>query len=160
MSAPGRGIYGPHQYRQYIQSAEWRAVRERYWASKLPKNCFVCDGPRVKGMHLHHRTYKNLGAERLMDLVPVCPRCHDFIHELAHDPYWKKRGGLWAATKEAQRRMHPAKMRTPGKTQRGPGGGPAEQALIAQRPKHRQANRKLGPPRLKAGDLDGDELLS
>lgn len=138
MSSPGRAKYGPHQYRDYIQSAEWRAVRERYWASKLPKNCFVCDGTRVPGMHLHHRTYKNLGAERLMDLVPVCPRCHAFIHELSRDPFWKTHGGLWAATKEAQRRMHPSKMRTPGKTQRGPAGGAAEQELAGRRPKRRR----------------------
>lgn len=120
MSAPGRAKYGPAQYRAYIQSAEWRAVRARYWDSKLPKNCFVCDSPRVPGMHLHHRTYKNLGAERLMDLVPVCPDCHAFVHDLYRDPYWKQHGGLWAATQEARRRIHPTNRRAPGKMQRGP----------------------------------------
>lgn len=120
MSSPGRRIYSRAQYGTYIQSAEWRAVRERYWASKMPKNCFVCDAPRSPGMHLHHRTYKNLGAERLMDLVPVCPDCHDFIHQLASHKFWKTHGGLWSATEEAKRRRHPKKGRAPGRQQRGP----------------------------------------
>lgn len=120
MSAAGRAKYGPNQYRAYIQSAEWRAVRERYWSSKLSKNCFVCDSPRVPGMYLHHRTYKNLGAERLMDLVPVCPDCHAFIYALHSDTFWKRHGGFWAATKEARRRIHPTNRRAPGKMQLGP----------------------------------------
>jgi predicted HNH restriction endonuclease len=55
-------------------------------------------------MHLHHRTYKNLGNERLNDLVPLCPDCHDRVHALHRsDPRWK-RAGLWAATKAARKR--------------------------------------------------------
>jgi predicted HNH restriction endonuclease len=54
-------------------------------------------------MHLHHRTYKNLGVERLMDLVPVCPDCHELIHAIfdADRPRWE-REGLWYATKKAR----------------------------------------------------------
>lgn len=144
MSAPGRGKYGPSQYRQYIQSAEWRATRERYWSSKLPSDCYVCDRPRVPGMHLHHRTYKNLGAERLMDLVPVCPDCHSFVHQLSREPFWKSRGGLWAATKEARRRAHPTKGRTPGRMQRGP-----ESEALTRAARSLSTSRSVGqgPPR-------------
>lgn len=124
MSAPGRAEYGPSQCGAYIQSAEWRATRERYWSSKLPHNCYVCDKPRVAGMHLHHRTYKNLGNERLMDLVAVCPECHSFVHQLSRETYWKNHGGLWAATKEARRRAHPTRRRSVGKIQRGPESDP------------------------------------
>jgi hypothetical protein len=98
MSAPGRRTVQPWEYNTYIQSPEWRAVRERYWTSKLPKRCWVCDTPRRPGFHLHHRTYKNLGAERLMDLVPVCSDCHQEIHRRCPD-----NRGLWGATKAVKR---------------------------------------------------------
>lgn len=102
MGIPGRATVSRHEYRYYINSPAWRQVRDRYWASKLPKSCYVCDAPRRPGMHLHHRTYKNLGAERLMDLVPVCPTCHDHIHELHKTVPAASRNGLWGATKYAR----------------------------------------------------------
>lgn len=92
-------------YRSYIQSKEWRAKREAYWNSKLPKDCYVCGAERTKGFHLHHRTYKNLGSERLMDLVPVCPLCHELIHEIHRNTPGMKRKGLWYATKEARKKV-------------------------------------------------------
>ena len=57
-------------YAEYIQSEAWQEVRRRFWASKLPKECYCCgqeDGPK----DLHHRTYKNLGNETLGTLCPV-----------------------------------------------------------------------------------------
>lgn len=91
------------EYRSYINSPSWRSVRERFWASGLPKSCYCCGTPRHPGMHLHHRTYKNLGNERLMDLVPLCKPCHDEVHRLHRtDPRWKRRG-LWYATKHVRK---------------------------------------------------------
>lgn len=102
MAAPGKGTVTREGYRAYIQSPEWRAVRQRYFASKMPQGCFICAAPGKPGMHLHHRTYKNLGNERLMDLVPVCPECHELIHAIhKSDPKWKVIG-LWAATTKAK----------------------------------------------------------
>lgn len=102
MSAPGKGTVTRAGYRDYIQSPEWRAMRQRYFASKMPQDCFICATPRKPGMHLHHRTYKNLGAERLMDLVPVCPDCHELIHAIfKSDKKWQTIG-LWAATTKAK----------------------------------------------------------
>lgn len=104
MGVPGKRTVDRWDYRAYIQSPEWRAKRDQYWSSQMPKNCYVCDAPRSKGMHLHHRTYKNLGAERLMDLVPVCAGCHEAVHEIYAQPRFQ-RAGLWFATKEARRRL-------------------------------------------------------
>ena len=64
-----------------MQSRAWRAKRKKYWASKYPKNCYVCGKARHPGMHLHHTTYIRLGKERLSDLVPVCEPCHKYIHD-------------------------------------------------------------------------------
>lgn len=99
MGAPGRATVSAAGYREYIRSPQWRAVRQRFIASKLPKVCAACGKPWGHGDHLHHRTYKNLGNERLMDLVPLCPGCHRRVHDLYDaDPRWRRRG-LWYATK-------------------------------------------------------------
>lgn len=107
MSAPGKATVTASGYRAYIQSAQWRTTRQRYWKSKLPKECYVCDAPRSPGMHLHHRTYKNLGNERLMDLVPVCPKCHEVVHEIARREFGGHTTNLWKATTKARRRYNP-----------------------------------------------------
>lgn len=40
-------------------------------------------------MNLHHKTYEHLGDEPDRDLVPLCPVCHDLVHQI-HDltPSW------------------------------------------------------------------------
>lgn len=107
MGTPGNRTVSRAEYRDYIQSPAWRATRQRYFTSRMPQACYVCGTPRKPGMHLHHRTYKNLGAERLMDLVPVCPGCHELIHAIfdADRPRWE-REGLWYATKKARTIVH------------------------------------------------------
>lgn len=107
MGVPGKRTVSRMDYRAYIASPEWQATRQRYWNSKLPKECWVCDAPRSPGMHLHHRTYKNLGNERLMDLVPVCAACHKVIHQIAKTQYGGNTSNLWKATTAARRRLNP-----------------------------------------------------
>lgn len=103
MVTPGKAVVSRAGYASYIQSPEWRRVRQRYWDSNLPDECYCCGIPRHPGMHLHHRTYKNLGAERLMDLVPVCQPCHEEIHRLYRsDAKWRRKG-LWFVTKHVRR---------------------------------------------------------
>lgn len=98
---PGRATVDRSGYQTYIRSPAWRRVRQRFIASKLPKVCHGCGEDWGTGDHLHHRTYKNLGNERLIDLVPLCAPCHDAVHELYDsDPKWR-RWGLWHTTKVA-----------------------------------------------------------
>jgi hypothetical protein len=88
--APGRDAY-----LQYLRSDAWRRVKLRYLASNLPKCCYVCQAPWRDGFHFHHKTYKNLGNERLMDIGPLCPECHAALH-------WGqrvRRMNLWAVSK-------------------------------------------------------------
>lgn len=103
MGAPGRRTVNRADYAAYIRSPEWAAVRRKYWASKMPKACYICGGTD-RPMDLHHRTYKNLGRERLMDLVPVHPGCHKRIHEV-HGKRTNQRQGLWKSTKVAHRQQ-------------------------------------------------------
>lgn len=94
-------------YSTYIKSPEWAKVRRRYWSSKLPKCCYIC-GSFKRPMQLHHRTYKNLGRERLTDLVPVHAKCHRLIHAL-HDHRDNHKQSLWASTKKARDLYGPKK---------------------------------------------------
>lgn len=95
MSAP----YTHQSYSEYISGAEWMEVRKRYWESDLPQECYVCKKPRDEKFHMHHRTYRNFGREELDDIVPVCARCHRFIHSI-YEFFLKTRSkaDLWKST--------------------------------------------------------------
>lgn len=65
-------------YFKYIKSPEWKKKRKQVLAVYKNPNCVVCSR---KGVHIHHRTYKRLGGERLNDLIPLCPSCHRLFHK-------------------------------------------------------------------------------
>ena len=73
---------GLENYAAYIKSAHWISTRERYWRDPdTLKECGLC---RVQDnrLALHHKTYENIGAEPLSDLVPLCDKCHQLVHAL------------------------------------------------------------------------------
>ena len=102
MGVKGNRTVDRKDYKKYIRSPEWRAKKAKYWASNAPKECYIC-GRTNRPMDLHHRTYKNLGNERLMDLVPVHRSCHDKIHE-EHD--LNPTRGIWYSTKRARKKHY------------------------------------------------------
>ena len=101
-----RRTVSPAGYAEYIRSPEWAAVKARYRASRLPQECYCCAG---RSEHFHHRTYKNLGAEYLRDIVPLCKDCHWCVHEIARGLHVKDAHGrhLWGATNVVRRERHP-----------------------------------------------------
>lgn len=64
-------------YRDYLRSAHWRALKARYRESGRPQDCYLCG--EKKGLALHHLTYDRLGCEFLTDLVPLCRPCHTMV---------------------------------------------------------------------------------
>lgn len=64
-------------YQDYLQSNFWKAAKERYRTSDLPKHCLNCCNNYYE---LHHRSYARLGKERPTDLIPLCRECHQAIH--------------------------------------------------------------------------------
>ena len=66
-------------YNDYLRSEHWQDVKKRYRQSRYPWVCFCC-GASDRPLDLHHRSYKRLGQERLMDLLPLCRECHDAVH--------------------------------------------------------------------------------
>lgn len=66
-------------YLAYLQSAEWQAKREQAFKSKGRK-CKACGCE--DNLHVHHISYKNLGCERLKELVVLCEACHRLVHQI------------------------------------------------------------------------------
>ncbi len=97
-------------YHQYIHSEAWRETKKRFYKSKLVKRselgqpfCFSCKRFDLP-LDVHHKTYKTLGKERLMDLALLCRECHDLVHAL-HKIYPKY--GLWdASNRIIRKRAH------------------------------------------------------
>ncbi len=69
------------EYRAYLQSPEWRALRVQVF-DRCEGICEVCeDSP---AMEVHHLTYARIGKEELRDLLGVCELCHELIHGERH----------------------------------------------------------------------------
>lgn len=93
---------GYQDYRKYLNSSHWKSVKVKLLRSKLVQRdsnglpvCEACGAN--KKLHVHHRTYKTIGKERIMDLALVCELCHMYIHQ-----YSQEKGlNLWTATKRA-----------------------------------------------------------
>lgn len=75
---------------KYLESPHWKEKRK----SLLDRDGDLC----VCGKHaiyVHHKTYENLGAEPLSDLVALCRNCHDGYHgrlPARSEFFWHMRG--------------------------------------------------------------------
>lgn len=69
------------EYREYLRSPTWRAIKDAYWATAIPKTCYGCGtGPPLD---LHHKTYTRVGGkESIDDFLLLCRSCHDWVHKL------------------------------------------------------------------------------
>src|SRR5438874_1611898 len=96
---------GFSSYEEYLQSPHWQDLKRRYYASKLSKKCFVCKKKPIIPS-FHHRTYKRLGKERLMDIVLTCKECHQLIHKVFSFKFAQNPGrtDLWKITKLVSRK--------------------------------------------------------
>ena len=57
----------------YLASKWWAETRQRAFVH-FGSRCAGCNTPF--GLQGHHRTYDNLGDEKLGDVVPFCGSCH------------------------------------------------------------------------------------
>lgn len=69
---------GFNNYKEYLNSKYWREAKKRYNKAKFPNRCLSgCSGR----YELHHRSYVRLGRELPTDLVPLCRKCHEKVHD-------------------------------------------------------------------------------
>jgi len=66
------------RYLAYLQSPEWRAIRQRV-LDRDDHKCRTCGSTKI--LQVHHLTYKRLFHERLSDLVTLCKQCHMALHK-------------------------------------------------------------------------------
>ena len=72
------------EYKIYMKSEPWKVIREMC----LIRSGFMCEkcgkiGKQMGGvdtLHVHHKHYRNFGAEDMDDLMVVCSNCHKQIH--------------------------------------------------------------------------------
>lgn len=67
-------------YETYINSSAWASKRKLVLA-RDDYTCVRCQKRRLRGQHVHHLTYRNLGNEPLGDLVTLCEDCHTREHK-------------------------------------------------------------------------------
>ena len=69
-------------YAAYLNSPHWQELRLNWKPRKTLNGIPVCEFCLAQvRLHLHHMTYKHLGAEPEGDLVQICKSCHDSVHE-------------------------------------------------------------------------------
>ena len=65
-------------YYEYMKSPEWKAKREE----RLKHDNFQCQICHTAiNLVVHHVTYDRLGNEDLYDIVKLCQKCHEKVHE-------------------------------------------------------------------------------
>ena len=89
---------GYSNYKKYLKSPHWREFKNRVYTYLKDRNQFCCEFCRKSDLilHIHHKTYKRMGNERIGDVFLLCENCHFGIHKLEKQ---NKKLNLWKATK-------------------------------------------------------------
>ena len=65
-------------HRRAIKSDHWKNLRMQA-IYNAGNRCQVCN---AKGkLHVHHRTYDNIGNEKISDVIVLCGSCHEKFHD-------------------------------------------------------------------------------
>ena len=66
-------------YQEYLKTDHW--IRVSTIAKEAANNkCQLCNSNGH--LHTHHRAYKNLGHEKLNDVIVLCQACHEKFHNI------------------------------------------------------------------------------
>ena len=64
-------------YADYLKTKHWKNIREKKIKDANNK-CQLCC--KTNNLHVHHRTYENIGNENNKDLVVLCQKSHSKFH--------------------------------------------------------------------------------
>lgn len=92
-----------YNYKEYLNTEHWKILKERYWLSGLSKVCQRCSNNNIP-YDFHHRTYKRIGKEWLMDIIPLCRECHYKSHNILNDIHGS-RFNIWNAHKKGRKKV-------------------------------------------------------
>lgn len=65
-------------YSEYLKTDHWQQLRTRM-LRYAKYRCQLCN--KQATLHVHHRTYENLGNEEYKDLIVLCAHCHAKFHD-------------------------------------------------------------------------------
>lgn len=82
-------------YTRYINSREWK-LKRREVLKRDNHQCQTCLA--IDNLEVHHKTYKRLGNENLIDLITLCSSCHDAITSSIRFRRQAKRGVMLLST--------------------------------------------------------------
>jgi 5-methylcytosine-specific restriction endonuclease McrA len=66
-------------YSEYLETPEWDKTRKAA-LKRAHYRCQLCNAHGV--LHVHHKTYENLGREPSQDLIVLCKDCHRKHHDI------------------------------------------------------------------------------
>ena len=72
-------------YKEYLNTKRWKDLAQKRKAL-VGNRCQLCNETGI--LHLHHRTYENLGCEKDEDLIVLCAKCHFSFHVNIKSPRW------------------------------------------------------------------------
>lgn len=80
---------GYSSYDEFLDSPYWHKVKLKAWQGPNKENydhCNICMDENTRPLHLHHRDYKYLGNfnKELINVITLCPQCHERLHQLAN----------------------------------------------------------------------------
>lgn len=64
-------------YKEYLKTPHWRKTRNKA-LKHYGKHCYLCGS--TEHIVIHHNSYKNIGHEKMEDLIPLCNKCHAIYH--------------------------------------------------------------------------------
>ena len=68
------------EFDEYIASDKWKKLREK--RLKVDNSCCVICKSKVN-LTCHHLTYERLYNEDINDLIILCTRCHNRMHQIS-----------------------------------------------------------------------------
>ena len=69
-------------YKDFLKSSHWKKVKAKALRRKKYSKCQFCGSE--ENIDLHHRTYKWIDTKHeLRDIIPLCRKHHEEVHDLA-----------------------------------------------------------------------------
>lgn len=152
------------EYEEYMNSNEWQKKREEAFL-EYGEYCHACKKDQGS-FDIHHKTYKHFTDEELSELIPLCRKCHDGVHEkhrsevknptrlsltLITDIFIAERTARLTASIDGYTRIQLPKVTnmgsrmTPPKTRRPVEKSPNQDQNFAKKKAKKKTNRRLTP---------------
>lgn len=77
------------EHDEYINSTEWKKVREYFFQNVYERKCYVCGRTKEDKaiIQLHHNSYQYFKDEINHPdcVIPLCSTCHRLVHGMKHN---------------------------------------------------------------------------